>query len=83
MGAADRQGDRSGAEDGRTSWADVVLPGRMLAKLRELNPQVPGEYLEQALTELVEPRSQDAIAENHRLHKACADGHRGDHVRRQ
>jgi type I restriction enzyme, R subunit len=56
-----------GAEGGRTSWTDIVLPGRTLAKVRELNPQVPGDYLAQALAEIIEPTSQDAIAENYRL----------------
>ncbi|WP_370945343.1 type I restriction endonuclease subunit R [Amycolatopsis sp. cg5] len=66
-----------GAENGRTSWDDIVLPGRMLAKMRELNPQVPAEYLEQALAEIIQPTSQDAIAENYRLHQICVQGYRG------
>ncbi|ATY13540.1 type I restriction endonuclease subunit R [Amycolatopsis sp. AA4] len=66
-----------GAENGRASWDDVVLPGRMLAKMRELNPQVPAEYLEQALAEIIQPTSQDAIAENYRLHQICTQGYRG------
>ncbi len=66
-----------GIEKGRTSWEDIVLPGRMLAKMRELNPQVPAEYLEQALAEIIQPTSQDPIAENYRLHQICVHGYRG------
>ncbi|MFJ5990638.1 type I restriction endonuclease subunit R [Lentzea sp. NPDC092896] len=66
-----------GTENGRTSWDDIVLPGRALAKMRELNPQVPLEYLEQALAEIIQPTSQDAIAENYRLHQICVHGYRG------
>jgi len=66
-----------GTENGRTSWDDIVLPGRMLVKMRELNPQVPVEYLEQALAEIIQPTSQDAIAENYRLHQICVQGYRG------
>jgi type I restriction enzyme R subunit len=66
-----------GAKRGRTSWADLVLPSRTLAKMRELNPQVPGDYLAQALAEIVEPTSQDAIAENYRLHEILTKGYRG------
>ncbi|GAA1022535.1 MULTISPECIES: type I restriction endonuclease subunit R [Amycolatopsis] len=66
-----------GAENGRDSWDDIVLPGRMFAKMRELNPQVPAEYLEQALAEIIQPTSQDAIAENYRLHQICTQGYRG------
>ena len=58
-----------GIEDGRTSWDDVVLRGRPLTAMRRLNPLVPGEYLEQALAEIVAPTSQDAIAENYRVHE--------------
>lgn len=66
-----------GAEGGRTSWDDVVLRGRLLAAMRRLNPLVPGEYLEQALAEIVAPTSQDAIAENYRLHQILVHGYRG------
>jgi type I restriction enzyme R subunit len=66
-----------GIENGRASWDDLVLPGRMLTKLRELNPQVPPEYVEQALSEIVQPTSQDAITENYRLHQILVHGYRG------
>ena len=66
-----------GAQNGRASWDDIVLPGRMLAKMRELNPQVPAAYVEQALAEIIQPTSQDAIAENYRLHQICVQGYRG------
>ena len=54
-----------------------MLPGRLLAAMRRLNPLVPAEYLEQALAEIVAPKSQDAIAENYRLHQILVDGYRG------
>jgi len=66
-----------GTENGRTSWDELVLPERMLAKIRELNPDVPGEYLEQARAEILQPASQDAIAENYRAHTYLVDGYRG------
>ena len=65
-----------GTQNGRKSWDDIVLPGRILAKMRELNPQVPGEYLEQALAEIIQPKSQDAMTENYRLHEVCVHGYR-------
>lgn len=52
-----------GAEGGRQSWDDVVLVGRMLNKMRELNPDVPAEYLDQARAAIIQPQSQDAIAD--------------------
>ncbi|WBP94041.1 type I restriction endonuclease subunit R [Mycolicibacterium neoaurum] len=66
-----------GTENGRASWDELVLPDRMLAKLRELNPHVPGEYLEQARAAILQPSSQDAIAENYRLHQYLVGGYRG------
>ncbi|MBO0800791.1 MAG: hypothetical protein J2P31_18395, partial [Blastocatellia bacterium] len=52
-----------GKELGRASWEDIVLPGRMLARMRELNSGVPAQYLEQARAEILAPTSQDALAE--------------------
>ncbi|WP_279098499.1 type I restriction endonuclease subunit R [Gordonia bronchialis] len=66
-----------GTENGRTSWDDIVLPDRLLAKMRELNPAVPYEYLVQARAAILAPQSQDAIAENHRLHEYLVKGYRG------
>ncbi len=66
-----------GADGGRTSWDDIVLRGRTLSAMRKLNPLVPGEYLEQALAEILAPKSQDALAENFRLHDILVNGYRG------
>ncbi|MBO0854960.1 MAG: type I restriction endonuclease subunit R, partial [Nocardia sp.] len=66
-----------GKELGRASWEDIVLPGRMLARMRELNPAVPAQYLEQARAEILAPTSQDALAENKRLHEILIEGYRG------
>jgi type I restriction enzyme R subunit len=65
-----------GAEGGRESWDDILLPSRTLAALRRLNPTVPGEYLVQALAEVRAPDSQDPLAENFRLHQILVDGYR-------
>ncbi|WP_167103372.1 type I restriction endonuclease subunit R [Mycobacterium sp. DL592] len=66
-----------GTENGRTSWDELVLPDRMLARMRVLNPDVPVEYLEQARAAILQPSSQDAITENFRLHQYLVDGYRG------
>jgi type I restriction enzyme R subunit len=66
-----------GTENGRESWDELGLPGRMLAKVRELNPHVPAEYLDQARAAIVQPASQDAIADNYRLHQILVHGYRG------
>ena len=68
-----------GAEDGRESWDDIVLPRpARWPRCAALNPPVPGEYLDQALRRgAAAPKSQDAIAENYRLHQILVDGYRG------
>ncbi len=66
-----------GIEQGRSSWDELVLPDRMLAAMRVLNPDVPIEYLDQARAAILQPSSQDAITENFRLHQYLVEGYRG------
>ena len=66
-----------GSENGRASWDDIVLRDRTLDAMRRLNPLVPREYLDHALAEIVAPTSQDAVAENFRLHQVLVHGYRG------
>ncbi|MBK8468228.1 MAG: type I restriction endonuclease subunit R [Actinomycetales bacterium] len=61
----------------RESWDDLVIPSRLLAKLRELNPTVPREYLTQAAAEILRPTSADALTENYRTHRFMVEGFRG------
>ncbi|HSN44022.1 MAG TPA: HsdR family type I site-specific deoxyribonuclease, partial [Propionibacteriaceae bacterium] len=60
----------------RESASDLFLPGRLLAKVHEFNPQVPETYLRQAVVEMLTPASQDAISENKRLHEFMTRGYR-------
>jgi len=61
----------------RQSWDELVIPSRLLEAMRNLNPTVPVQYLQQALAEITSPKSTDAITENHRLHGYLVDGFRG------
>ncbi len=61
----------------RASASDLVLPGRLVDAVKRFNPQVPETYLRQAVTEVLTPRSQDAITENRRLHQYMVQGYRG------
>lgn len=61
----------------RQSWDDLVLPRRVLDALRVLNAEIPAEYLQQALAEILSPKSTDAVSENHRVHGYLVGGYRG------
>ncbi len=63
--------------DQRQSWADLHIPSRMMNALRKHNPSVPAEYLQQALAEIVTPKSSDALSENHRIHGYLINGFTG------
>lgn len=60
----------------RESWDELLIRPRLLAALRRLNPQVPAQYLQQALADIAAPSSQDALTENYRMHKKFVEGHR-------
>lgn len=66
-----------GTPKGRASWADIVLPERLLDAMRTLNPDVPPSYLQQARDEILKVTSQDDITENRRIHGFLVDGYRG------
>ncbi|WP_040156210.1 type I restriction endonuclease subunit R [Mobilicoccus massiliensis] len=61
----------------RESWKDLVIPSRVAAALTRLNPDVPQTYLQQAQAEILRPRSNDALAENYRLHEVLTQGYHG------
>ncbi|AEG43665.1 type I restriction endonuclease subunit R [Isoptericola variabilis] len=65
-----------GEQPQRESWSELAIPSRLRSALRRLNPDVPREYLDQALTEILTPSSQDAITENKRIHDFLARGYR-------
>ncbi len=65
-----------GEQPQRESWSELAIPSRMRAAVRRLNPEVPREYLEQALVEILRPSSQDAITENKRIHDVLVHGYR-------
>ncbi|GAA4379588.1 type I restriction endonuclease subunit R [Agromyces bauzanensis] len=62
--------------DERDSWSELLIRPRLLAAMQKLNPAVPATYLLQALAEVVALKSQDPIAENHRIHEILVGGYR-------
>jgi type I restriction enzyme R subunit len=61
----------------RELWSDLVIQPRLLTAMHRLNPMVPAEYLKQAHSSILRAESQDAIAENHRIHGYLVGGYRG------
>ncbi|WP_308492807.1 type I restriction endonuclease subunit R [Microbacterium terrisoli] len=59
----------------RESWDELLIRPRLLEAMTRLNPDVPAHYLQQALGEIAAPRSQDAITENHRIHRYLVGGY--------
>jgi len=76
-GASAVVGRGSEPEAQRPGWDEVLIPSRLRAALRRLNPDVPREYLDQALATIASPTSQDAITENKRIHDYLVGGFRG------
>ena len=61
----------------RFSAADPVLAADFRDALTRLNPQVPSAQLAQAAADILTPASQDAAAENLRIHELMVHGYRG------
>ncbi|MBB2890807.1 type I restriction endonuclease subunit R [Flexivirga oryzae] len=61
----------------RQSWSDLVLHGRLLERVHALNPSVPDNVLQQAISDILSPTSTDALTENHRMHDVLVHGYRG------
>ena len=61
----------------RTSWEDLVIPSRLRAAIARINPQLPAAQIDEALTAITSPASQDAITENFAVHRILTRGLRG------
>ncbi|WP_243063333.1 type I restriction endonuclease subunit R [Humibacter sp. RRB41] len=59
----------------RETWDELLIRPRLLEAMRLLNPTVPAPFLQQAISEIAAPTSQDAITENHRIHQYLVDGY--------
>src|SRR5699024_5821182 len=57
-------------------WSEPARPARRRAARRRLTPEVPREYLGQAMAEILRPQSADPIAENKRIHDYLTEGYR-------
>ncbi|WP_236544810.1 type I restriction endonuclease subunit R [Salinirussus salinus] len=58
----------------RTSLSDVVLRGRLERKLREINPSLPDEAIEDAISQLLGSNSPDLLKNNKDFHEKLVNG---------
>jgi type I restriction enzyme, R subunit len=61
----------------RVSLGDLVHRDDFVTALRRLNPTVPDQYLLQAASDVLSPKSQDVISENKAFHDSMVHGFRG------
>ncbi|WP_026820618.1 type I restriction endonuclease subunit R [Arthrobacter castelli] len=81
LGWEPKQGEEIAPGSGeRASWHELLIRPRLLEALRQLNRDVPAEYLQQALAEITTPKSKDALTENHRIHGFLVDGFRMTYI---
>ncbi|ALO65797.1 DEAD/DEAH box helicase [Arthrobacter alpinus] len=74
-------GDRIAPGTGeRESWSELLIRRRLLLALQKFNPTVPEHYLRQAVAEIATPKSNDALTENHRIHKYLVEGYRLSYI---
>ena len=58
----------------RDDYGQVVLARRLRDALARLNPELPGEALDDALRKLTRPEGADLIVRNRALHRLLVDG---------
>jgi type I restriction enzyme R subunit len=58
----------------RTSYADVLLVGRLQAALQRINPSIPDDAIEEAVRKLMRSETPSPIENNRRFHRMLVEG---------
>ncbi len=58
----------------RSSYADVVLAGRLRAALARINPHIPADAREEAVRRVLHPESPSLHVANHQFHRLLTEG---------
>jgi len=58
----------------RRSWAEPILVERLRDAVGRLNPDLPAEAVDDAVTTVLSPSTRDAVTENQRLHEFMTHG---------
>ena len=58
----------------RESWAELIIPRRLREAIARINPKLPPQEVDKAVSLVVTPTSRDAKAENKRIHDFLTKG---------
>ncbi|MCU0523226.1 MAG: type I restriction endonuclease [Elainella sp. Prado103] len=58
----------------RNTPGDVILEGRLRSALAQINPQIPGEALDEVVRQVLRSETQNLIENNRRFHRLLVDG---------
>lgn len=61
----------------RESWEELIIPGRLRNAIVKINPGLPSSAVDEVVDLVLSPQSQEAKAENHRIHEYLTSGIRG------
>ncbi|GLZ09450.1 DEAD/DEAH box helicase [Actinomadura sp. NBRC 104412] len=61
----------------RESWDELIIPSRLRDAIVRINPDLPASSVDEVVTLVLSPQSQDAKAENRRIHGYLTNGIRG------
>ncbi len=63
-----------GSAQERADWRDIALKDRLRTAVARLNPSLPSAVVDQVVARVLRPESQNALAENLRVHKLLTEG---------
>jgi len=63
-----------GVAQERSSWDQVVLTERLRSAVGRINPRLPASSVDLVVAQVLRPESQNAVAENYRLHRLATEG---------
>jgi type I restriction enzyme R subunit len=58
----------------RTSWQDILIPGRLREAVARINPSLPAGVVDQVIARVLRAESQSAMAENERVQRLLVEG---------
>ncbi len=63
-----------GGSQERTTWADVILEGRLRSAIARINPELSSDAVDDVIRQVIRGESQSPLSENLRIHRLIASG---------